>query len=170
MIDAAEKAFYDQDVRLLNNISECEYDESSRNVSILDYINKGEESEEIWLEDSVYEMSRKIVHFIFRNGIVEDMHAGKFSVHRYNDIPEGTPIDIISQLSDADMKALNKYMMDRVGYLLHLVQNADYSKLHYLLQAHDEEDADWDMPSIDEIEKETQEIICLDMELHQKNK
>ena len=89
--------------------------------------------EECDLEESVFDLSRKIVHFIFRNGIIEDMHAGKYGYDEYSKIPQNTPLEVISQLSNKDMMALNKYMMDRVGYILKLIQNAEYTKLHYIL-------------------------------------
>ncbi|MCM3742931.1 hypothetical protein M3193_02135 [Sporosarcina luteola] len=170
MLDAAHRSFDKKDELLLMSIDDCEYDESSRNVALIDYINKGYQADEICLEDSLSEVSRKVVHFIFRNGIVEDMHAGKFSVHKYEEIPKGTPIEIISQLSDPDMMALNKYMMDRVGYLLKLLQSSDYTKLHYVLNEHDDEDANWDMPNTHEVENEINELICKEMEFHLKHK
>src|SRR5690606_17779117 len=95
--------------------------ECHKNTMTLEYINKCEVPEEFDPEDSVFDLSRKIVHFIFRNGIIEDMHAGKYRYDEYLKVPENTPLEVISQLSNKDMMALNKYMMDRVGYILQLI-------------------------------------------------
>lgn len=45
--------------------------------------------------------SRGLVHFIFRNGVVEDIHARKGN-----------------KLTDTNMKKLNKDLMNRAGFLL----------------------------------------------------
>ena len=136
--------------------------EGHKNAMKLEYINKGFISDESILEDNVFDLSRKIVHFIFRNGIIEDMHAGKYGYEEFSKIPENTPLEVISQLSNKDMKALNKYMMDRVGYILHLLQNAEYSKLHYVLDPQKYYGDDWDRPDIEEMEKDTEDYILLE--------
>lgn len=70
------------------------------------------------------------------------------------------------QLSDKDMMALNKYMMDRVGYILHLMQNAEYTKLHYILDQEKEHGNDRDRPEIEKIEKETEDLIVIEFSDH----
>ena len=138
------------------------------NSMLLEYINKCEVPEEFDLEESVFDLSRKIVHFIFRNGIIEDMHAGKYGYDEFLKIPENTPPEAISQLSNKDMMALNKYMMDRVGYILHLLQKADYSKLHYILDKEKYFGDDWDRPDIEKIEKDTEDLLLIEFS-HLKN-
>ena len=150
-----EGFFYEEDEEAINF-------ESHKNSMILEYINKCEVPEEFDLEESVFDLSRKIVHFIFRNGIIEDMHAGKYGYDEYLKIPENTPLEVISQLSNKDMMALNKYMMDRVGYILHLIQNAEYTKLHYILDQEKYNGDDWDRPDIEKIEKDTEDLIVIE--------
>ncbi|MBD8034853.1 hypothetical protein [Solibacillus merdavium] len=150
-----EGFFYEEDEEAINF-------ESHKNSMILEYINKCEVPEEFDLEESVFDLSRKIVHFIFRNGIIEDMHAGKFGYDEFLKIPENTPPEAISQLSNIDMMALNKYMMDRVGYILHLIQNAEYTKLHYILDQEKYNGDDWDRPDIEKIEKDTEDLIVIE--------
>ncbi|WP_336045712.1 hypothetical protein [Solibacillus ferritrahens] len=150
-----EGFFYEEDEEAINF-------ESHKNSMILEYINKCEVPEEFDLEESVFDLSRKIVHFIFRNGIIEDMHAGKYGYDEYLKIPENTPPEVISQLSNKDMMALNKYMMDRVGYILHLIQNAKYTKLHYILDQEKYNGDDWDRPDIEKIEKDTEDLIVIE--------
>ncbi|MBD8034855.1 hypothetical protein [Solibacillus merdavium] len=156
-----EGFFYEEDEEDINF-------ESQRNIMLLEYINKCEIPEECDPEENVFDLSRKIVHFIFRNGIIEDMHAGKYSYDEFLKIPENTPLEVISQLSDKDMMALNKYMMDRVGYLLHLLQNAEYTKLHYILDKEKYFGDDWDRPEIDNIEKDTEDLFLIEFS-HQKD-
>ena len=81
-------------------------------------------------------LSRAIVHYIFRKGPVEDMHVdGKFS--------------------QADMKTLNQYMMDRVATLITLFKKKDYMRLLLFLEAFQHYGSDWDDPKlqIDELDK-----------------
>ncbi|PPQ47384.1 hypothetical protein C5G87_18920 [Paenibacillus peoriae] len=49
-------------------------------------------------------ISKAITHFVFRNGPIEDMHA-----HPNN------------QLSESDMKTLNKFMVNRLAYIFTLI-------------------------------------------------
>lgn len=154
-----EDFFYEGDEDALNF-------ESHKNTMTLEYINKCEVPEEFDPEESVFDLSCKIVHFIFRNGIIEDMHAGKYGYDEYSKIPENTPLEVISQLSNKDMMALNKYMMDRVGYILHLIQNAEYTKLHYILGQEKYNGSDWDRPDIEEIEKDTEDLMLIEFSRH----
>ncbi|MBD8036652.1 hypothetical protein H9635_07855 [Solibacillus sp. A46] len=156
-----EGFFYEEDEEAINF-------ESHKNSMILEYINKCEVPEEFDLEESVFDLSRKIVHFIFRNGIIEDMHAGKYGYDEFLKIPENTPPEVISQLSNKDMMALNKYMMDRVGYILQLLQNAEYTKLHYILDQEKYNGDDWDRPNIEKIEKDTEDLMLIEFS-RQKN-
>ncbi|MEK3763422.1 hypothetical protein [Solibacillus sp. FSL K6-4121] len=150
-----EGFFYEEDEEGINF-------ESEKNIMTLGYINNGYLPDESDPEENVFDLSRKIVHFIFRNGIIEDMHAGKYGYDEFSKIPENTPLEVISQLSDKDMMALNKYMMDRVGYILHLIQNAEYSKLHYILDKEKYHGDDWDRPDIEKIEKDTEDLLLIE--------
>ena len=150
-----EGFFYEEDEEAINF-------ESQKNIMTLEYINKCEIPEECDPEENVFDLSRKIVNFIFRNGIIEDMHAGKYGYEEYSKIPENTPLEVISQLSNKDMKALNKYIMDRVGYILQLIQNAEYTKLHYILDQEKYNGDDWDRPDIEKIEKDTEDLMLIE--------
>lgn len=154
-----EGFFYEEDEEAINF-------ESQKNIMTLDYINNGFLPDECDPEENVFDLSRKIVHFIFRNGIIEDMHAGKYGYDEYSKIPENTPLEVISQLSNKDMMALNKYMMDRVGYILKLIQNAEYTKLHYILDKEKYNGDDWDRPVIERIEKDTEDLMLIEFSRH----
>lgn len=81
-------------------------------------------------------ISKAIVHYIFRNGPVEDMHAD-------------------GKLSQQDMKTLNQYMMDRVATLITLFKNNDYMRLLLFLQSQQYYGSGWDAPTlqIEELDK-----------------
>lgn len=64
------------------------------------------------------------------------------------------------------MMALNKYMMDRVGYILQLIQNAEYTKLHYKLDKEKYNGDDWDSPDIEKIEKDTEDLMLIEFSRH----
>lgn len=62
-------------------------------------------------------ISKAITHFAFRNGPVEDMHA-----HPNN------------QLSDEDMKILNKYMVNRLAYIFTLIIEERWIEFEFLVR------------------------------------
>lgn len=78
--------------------------------------------------------SKVITHYAFRNGPVEDMHA------------EG-------KLSQADMKTLNKYMVNRIAGILQLVKDEQWYKLVGLVELYKNFGFEWDKaePDIDEL-------------------
>lgn len=74
-------------------------------------------------------LSKAIVHYIFRNGPVEDMHAD-------------------GKLSQEDMKTLNQYMMDRVATLITLFKDKDYMRLLLFLDIYQYYGTNWDAPKL----------------------
>ncbi|QNB47796.1 hypothetical protein BR63_16900 [Thermanaerosceptrum fracticalcis] len=57
---------------------------------------------EILLKENISTIAKAITHFVFRNGPVENMHANR-------------------QLSQDDMKTLNKFMVNRLAYVFTLI-------------------------------------------------
>lgn len=143
--------------------------ESGRNSMVMGFINDGLKDNTINSEKNTIELSKKIVHFIFRNGYVEKLHAGKFLIEEYENIPKGTPLEMISQLTEEDMENLNKYMMDRVGYLLKLFQGGEYTKLSYLLGRYSHEGRTWDEPNTRKIEEQFEDILLINDWLDRKD-
>ncbi|GAA0345535.1 hypothetical protein GCM10008967_39980 [Bacillus carboniphilus] len=98
---------------------------SIRNAMIDDYLANQTEAaevnrlvkEKILVEDNIDMISKAITHFAFRNGPVEDMHA-----------------DPDSQLSDSDMKTLNKYMVNRLAYVFTLIIENRRMEFDYLIK------------------------------------
>lgn len=68
-----------------------------------------------------------LAHYFFRNGPVEDMHAD-------------------GQLSENDMKILNKYMVDRIARVLLLAKKGRWFELELLLSFHMQCGSTWDKP------------------------
>lgn len=135
--------------------------ESERNSLVMGLINDGLKDNIIDSEKNTVELSKKIVHFIFRNGYVEDLHAGEFLIEDYENIPKGTPLEKISQLTEEDMKNLNIYMMDRVGFLLKLFQNGEYTKLNFILGKYSLYGRNWDEPNTTKIEVEFEDGLLI---------
>ena len=75
-------------------------------------------------------ISKAIVHYIFRNGPVEDMHSDY-------------------KLTEEDMKTLNKYMVNKIATLLNLVSNSEWLKLELILNFMGLYGHDWDKAEID---------------------
>lgn len=65
--------------------------------------------------DNLSEISKAVTHFAFRNGPVEDMHAN-------------------GQLSQADMKTLNKFMVNRLAYVFKLIIEEKWCELDFLIR------------------------------------
>lgn len=78
--------------------------------------------------------AKAITHFAFRNGPVEDMHAA-------------------DQLSQEDMKTLNKYMVNRIAGLLTAIADNNWLQLELLLSYYKFFGSDWDTaePDMEEI-------------------
>ncbi|OBW57022.1 hypothetical protein A9986_09750 [Solibacillus silvestris] len=130
----------------------------------MDYFEQKMEFSYVWIND--YNLFKKEDINFSSRFFIEDMHAGKYGYDEYSGIPENTPLEVISQLSNKDMMALNKYMMDRVGYILQLIQNAEYTKLHYILDQEKYNGSDWDRPDIEKIEKDTEDLMLIEFSRH----
>lgn len=83
-------------------------------------------------------MSRALTLYLFRFGPVEDMHPNK-------------------QLSQNDIKTLNKYMNDRIATLIYLLRSEDWERLYDLFNAITKYKPQWDKAEIrlEEIDKIT---------------
>ena len=64
--------------------------------------------------ENIDAVSKAITHFIFRNGPVEDVHAN-------------------NQLSENDMKTLNKYMVNRIAGILTAIADNNWLQLELIL-------------------------------------
>ncbi|SHI42212.1 hypothetical protein [Desulfofundulus thermosubterraneus] len=83
-------------------------------------------------KDFLTSVAKAVTHFAFRNGPVEDLHAN-------------------GQLSQQDMKILNKFMVNRLAYVFHLIFTGQWEKFFYLVAAHDLIFGhDWDDPELDD--------------------
>lgn len=67
---------------------------------------------------NIDKISKAITHFAFRNGPIEGMHAN-------------------NQLSDMDMKKLNKFMVNRIAYIFQLIIEEKWFELEYLINITD---------------------------------
>ena len=78
-------------------------------------------------------IAKAITHFVFRNGPIEDMHANR-------------------QLSQSDMKTLNKYMVNRIAGLLTTIADNNWLQLELLLSYYRLYGSHWDKaePDVEE--------------------
>lgn len=90
--------------------------------------------ERLLKRENIDAISKAITHFAFRNGPVEDMHAN-------------------NQLSEDDMKTLNKYMVNRIAGLLTAIADNNWLQLELLLSYYRLFGTDWDEaePDMEEI-------------------
>lgn len=106
-------------------------------------------------EDYFRNLPIGLTHYCFRNGPIEDMHAGsdpKFAI-------KDTDLEDISQLSEEDMKKLNKYMVDKLGFLLHLLMEGRYLEIALLSELYLSFGSNWDSPDIEKEEKDLQKLL-----------
>ncbi|WP_025678828.1 hypothetical protein [Paenibacillus massiliensis] len=73
--------------------------------------------ENLMLSDNLTMISKAITHFAFRNGPIEDMHASPNS-----------------QLSQEDMKVLNKFMVNKIAYVFMLLIEERWIELDFLIR------------------------------------
>lgn len=98
---------------------------------------------EILAKPNVSMISKAMTHFAFRNGPVEDMHAN-------------------GQLSESDMKTLNKFMVNRLAYVFTLVIEERWLEFALLVETMDRMfGTDWDEAEPDD--GDTREVIRLMM-------
>lgn len=86
-------------------------------------------------KENIDSISKAMTHYIFRNGPVEEMHANQ-------------------QLSEEDMKKLNKYMVNRIAGVLTKIVDENWLQLEMLLHYYRYYGGKWDNaePDMDEID------------------
>lgn len=115
---------------------------SEQNSEMFRKINEDMKKHVVGLDTDL--ISRAIVHYIFRDGPVEDMHAA-------------------GKLSQTDMKTLNKYMNDRVATLIYLLRENDWVRLAMFLDTMKFCGSDWDKPKLqmEELDKTNEAFLNL---------
>ena len=88
-------------------------------------------------EDNIEWLSKSLTHYLFRDGPIEDMHANH-------------------QLSQEDMKTLNKYMVNRTAGLLKTLFDGEWAKVFMLFNSmyYKNCGSNWDKPEYDTYEME----------------
>ena len=86
--------------------------------------------ERLCKEENIDYITKALTHYIFRNGPVEDMHANH-------------------QLSQEDMKTLNKYMVNKLAGLIKMIYDGEWMKIELLLNFFKRYGHDWDKAEID---------------------
>lgn len=107
-----------------------------QNSELFEKLNS-DSKERLVRRENIDSISKAITHFIFRNGPVEDIHAN-------------------SQLSDKDMKTLNKYMVNRIAGLLTAIADNNWVQLELLLSYYRLFGTEWD-----EAEPDVKEITSI---------
>lgn len=113
---------------------------SIRDKVIIDVLNNQEEimkeineksREKIINDMDIDAVSKAITHFAFRNGPIENMHS-------------------MGQLTEEDMKILNRFMVNRIAGLLDTMRKGEWLKLDILLHYYNTFfGTEWDKAEID---------------------
>lgn len=106
-------------------------------------------------QDNIRNLAIGLTQYCFRSGPIEAMHSGKIDII---EATKDTDPDDISQLSQEDMKKLNKYMVDKLGFLLHLLVEGRYYDMALILEYPIALGSHWDSPNIEKEEKELQKL------------
>ena len=111
------------------------YDEYKKeNSSLFERLNKDSKDRLLNVENIDW-IAKALTHYIFRNGPVEDMHAN-------------------GQLSQNDMKVLNKYMVNKLAGLLKYCFDGEWIKVELILNYLQIYGQDWDPAEYDTHEVE----------------
>lgn len=104
----------------------------------------GEEYIENWLQSEEFRnrLAIAITHFAFRNGPIEDMHYD-----------EG------KNITDEDMKTLNKYMVNSMDSILKLFSRSYFPKIMALALTTENFGHDWDKPDTGESDERLESFI-----------
>lgn len=76
--------------------------------------------EELFNDGNITKIAKAITHFSFRNGPIENMHA-----------------DRNKNITDQDMKVLNKYMVNRLAYIFSLMIEDRWFEFNFLINSMD---------------------------------
>lgn len=97
-----------------------------RNSIIDNFINdiptemETEIKKELLKDENITKIAKAVTHFSFRNGPIENMHA-----------------DMHKNITDKDMKILNKYMVNRLAYIFILIKENRWFEFNYLVNQYD---------------------------------
>ncbi len=121
------------DIKLINYAMR-DFLNQGDNKKLFESLNK-DSKERVLKEDNIDIISIALTHYLFRNGPVEDMHSN-------------------GQLSQEDMKTLNKFMVNRIAGLLKTMNNGEWIKIELLLNYYKLFGSEWDkpIPDTDEID------------------
>ena len=100
----------------------------SENHELISSLNN-ESKERLCKDENINWIAKSIAHHIFRNGPVESMHAK-------------------GQLSQEDMKTLNKYMVDGLGMIVSAVIRGNWFMLEQWLAYYKQWGKAWDDPKL----------------------
>ncbi|WP_100401801.1 hypothetical protein [Bacillus sp. FJAT-42315] len=165
LIQLIHEKFDEEDSILIEDLNEIFLDEneSVRNQALLRALHS--EQFEIDFEESLDKVIRdlavQITQYIFRSGSIEGFHAGIYNFEDYENIPLNTPVEKISQLTQANMRTLNKELVDKIGFLLHLFASADYLHLNTAINGYKHYGSNWDAPDIQEVESDHNDYVLL---------
>ncbi len=124
------------------------------NSTLFEQLNSGAK-ERLMNVENIDWISKALTHYVFRNGPIEDMHA--------ND-----------QLSEEDMKTLNKFMVNKIAGLLKLASDGEWIKIELMLNFMKLYGTDWDKAEYDTSDMEYLFRKAMDLEpnciLMNKNK
>lgn len=141
-----KRLFYDEDkmdceIANLFNITKSKvgykrrkYGINFQNKVLMDLLDNRDEYTEVLNEkarqrvmkkESIDLLAKAITHFAFRNGPVEDMHAN-------------------GQLSQGDMKTLNKFMVNRLAYVFQLIIENRWQEFEVLVRFESMYGNSWD--------------------------
>jgi hypothetical protein len=78
-------------------------------------------------------IAKAVTHFAFRNGPIEDMHA-----------------DNNKNLTDQDMKVLNKFVHNRLAYVFELIMQERWAEFAFLVESQKYFGSSWDKSEPDD--------------------
>lgn len=89
--------------------------------------------DKVFTKENLRKMAIALTHFAFRKGPIEDMHAAPNN-----------------QLSNDDMEVLNKFMVNRLAYVLELILDEKWIEFNILIEHYGLYGSDWDEPIPDD--------------------
>ena len=92
------------------------------------------ELEQLFIQfENIDALAKALTHYVFRHGPVENMHVN-------------------GQLSQEDMKVLNKYMVNHLAWILTRVFEGDWIRLELLFNNFSHNGNQWDPADLQQVE------------------
>lgn len=154
----------EKDLELINNMNkvsglgiDLELEQVLKNEIILRGVANDFETEST--DTIIRDLSVKIAQYIFYNNPGESLPSGKNKFENCENLPRQTSDSPVIQITEDEINSSNKYMVDRIAYILSSLLSNNYSQLGFVFNQYKPDANSCDFPDIEKVEREMEQIL-----------